>query len=119
MSDVVLTERDDAVAVVRLNRPEVRNALSAELLETLALTLEALDADPDVRCIVLAGGDEYFAAGADIRAMSERTFAEALTAGGQRVWERMAACRTPMVAAVSMASANVLAVLPSARRSVP
>ena len=66
------------VALLRLNRPEARNALSPEMMEEIAAELERLDADPEVRCIVIAGSDEVFAAGADIKAMSERSFAEAL-----------------------------------------
>ena len=101
MSDAVLAERDGAVAIARLNRPEARNALSAEVLEALIELVEGWDADPEVRCVVIAGGDEYFAAGADIKAMRERTFQEALTTPTARFWPRMAAVRTPLVAAVS------------------
>ena len=65
------------------------------------LELEALDPDPEVRCVVIAGSDEVFAAGADIKAMSERSFAEALYHPAAGFWKRLAAIRTPMVAAVS------------------
>jgi len=101
MSDVVLAERDGAVGIARLNRPEARNALSAELLADLIALVEAWDAEPDVRCIVIAGGDDYFAAGADIKAMRDRSFQEALAHPALSFWARMAACRTPLVAAVS------------------
>ena len=60
-----------------------------------------LDADPEVRCVVIAGNDEFFAAGADINAMRERTFAEALSHPVAALWERLAAVQTPMIAAVS------------------
>ena len=83
------------------NRPEARNALSPELMEELAGELERLDADPEVRCIVIAGSEEVFAAGADIRAMSERSFAEALHHPAAGFWQRLAAIKTPMIAAVS------------------
>jgi enoyl-CoA hydratase/carnithine racemase len=89
------------VAVLRLNRPEARNALSPEMMEEIATELERLDPDPDVRCIVIAGSDEVFAAGADIKAMSGRSFAEALTHPSSAFWRRLAAVRTPLVAAVS------------------
>jgi enoyl-CoA hydratase/carnithine racemase len=97
----VIAERDDAVGIARLNRPEARNALSAELMEELAALVEAWDADPEVRCVVIAGGDEYFAAGADIRALAERTFQEVLVTPSARFWSRLAGVRTPMIAAVS------------------
>jgi enoyl-CoA hydratase/carnithine racemase len=97
----VLAEKIEAVGLARLNRPEARNALSADLMEELAGVVEAWDADPEVRCIVIAGGDEYFAAGADIKAMVERRFQEALVAPTARFWPRLAAVRTPLIAAVS------------------
>jgi enoyl-CoA hydratase/carnithine racemase len=98
---VVLAERRDAVGVARLNRPEARNALSPELMEELAVLVEGWDEDPEVRCVVIAGSDEVFAAGADIAAMAERSFQEVLTNPAARFWPRLAAVRTPLVAAVS------------------
>jgi enoyl-CoA hydratase/carnithine racemase len=97
----VLAEKREAVGIARLNRPEARNALSAELMEELSGLVEAWDADPDVRCIVIAGSDAFFAAGADIKAMAERSFQEVLVTPSARFWPRLAACRTPLVAAVS------------------
>jgi enoyl-CoA hydratase/carnithine racemase len=101
MGELVETSVDGHVALLRLNRPEARNALSPEMMEEIASALERLDPDPDVRCVVIAGSDEVFAAGADIRAMSERSFAEALYHPAAAFWKRLAAVRTPMVAAVS------------------
>jgi enoyl-CoA hydratase/carnithine racemase len=95
------TTRDGAVTLVRLNRPEARNALSPELMDELVTLLEELDADPDVRCVVIAGSDEVFASGADIRALRERTFEEALRHPSAAFWRRLAAVKTPLVAAVS------------------
>ena len=89
------------VALLQLNRPEARNALSPEMMEEIASELERIDPDPEVRCVVIAGSEDVFAAGADIRAMSERTFAEALRHPAAAFWRRLAAIKTPMVAAVS------------------
>jgi enoyl-CoA hydratase/carnithine racemase len=97
----VLSERDGAVAIATLNRPDARNALSPELMEELAGFVEAWDADPEVRCIVIAGGEEVFAAGADIKAMAERSFQDVLVSPAARFWPRLAAVRTPLIAAVS------------------
>ena len=66
----VETSLDEHVALLRLNRPEARNALSPEVMEEIAGALERLDPDPEVRCIVIAGTEKVFAAGADIKAMS-------------------------------------------------
>ena len=101
MSDFVDTSVDDHVALLRLNRPEARNALSPEMMEEIASELERLDPDPGVRCIVIAGSEEVFAAGADIRAMAERTLPEALYHPAAGFWRRVAAIKTPLVAAVS------------------
>jgi enoyl-CoA hydratase/carnithine racemase len=102
MGEYVETMLDEYhVALLRLNRPEARNALSPEMMAEIAGELERLDPDPAVRCIVIAGSDEVFAAGADIRAMSERTFEEALRHPAASFWRRVAAIKTPLVAAVS------------------
>ncbi len=101
MSPLVEQSRDGHVAVCRLNRPEARNALSPELMEELAAAVEELDADTETRCIVIVGSDEVFAAGADIRALRERTFEEALRHPATAFWRRVAAAKTPLVAAVS------------------
>jgi enoyl-CoA hydratase/carnithine racemase len=101
MSDLVETSLDGHVALCRLNRPEARNALSPEVMEQLADRLESFDADPEVRCVVIAGSDEVFAAGADIKAIAERSFAEALHHPASGFWRRLAAIKTPLVAAVS------------------
>jgi enoyl-CoA hydratase/carnithine racemase len=100
-SGLVAAETRGAVGLAQLNRPEVRNALSPELMEELGALLERWDDDPDVACIVIAGGDEWFAAGADIKAMATRSFQEALVSPSARFWPRLARVRTPLVAAVS------------------
>ena len=101
MSVPVESSRDGHVALLRLNRPEARNALSPEMMEQLAGELERFDPDPEVRCVVIAGSDGVFAAGADIKAMSERSFEEALRHPAASFWRRLAAIKTPTVAAVS------------------
>jgi enoyl-CoA hydratase/carnithine racemase len=101
MGELVETSVDGQVALLRLNRPEARNALSPELMAELAGELERLDPDPEVRCIVIAGSEKVFAAGADIKAMSERSFAEALYHPAAGFWKRVAMVRTPLIAAVS------------------
>jgi enoyl-CoA hydratase/carnithine racemase len=101
LGELVETSIEDAVALLRLNRPEARNALSPEMMEELASELERLDSDPAIRCVVIAGSEEVFAAGADIRVMSERSLSEALYHPAASFWKRLAAVKTPMIAAVS------------------
>jgi len=101
VSSVIDTSVTDHVALCKLNRPEARNALSPEVMDALAVEVEAFDANPEVRCIVIAGSDEVFAAGADIGALAEREFHEAVFHPTASFWRRLSDCRTPMVAAVS------------------
>ena len=89
------------MALCRLNRPEARNALSPELMDELATAVEAFDSDPEIRCVVIAGSDQAFASGADIAALRERSFEESLRHPAAAFWRRLAACKTPLVAAVS------------------
>ena len=98
---VLLIERDEPIAVVRLNRPEVLNALSDELMDELAEALAELDGDEAIRCVVLAGDDRAFAAGADISEFARSTPIDLYH--GQRVdrWQTIRSLRTPLVAAVS------------------
>jgi enoyl-CoA hydratase/carnithine racemase len=98
---LVETSIEGNVALVRLDRPEARNALSPEVMERLTAELKRLDADPQARCIVIAGSDEVFAAGADIGALAEREFHEAVFHPSGAFWKRVAECRTPLLAAVS------------------
>jgi enoyl-CoA hydratase len=97
----VLVEREEPVAVVRLNRPEQRNALSNQLMSELVGALENLDADEAIRCIVLTGDDKAFAAGADIKELSAATHLELYFGGRIDKWDAIRKIRTPIVAAVS------------------
>ena len=94
MEEIVLTERPhEHVALVRLNRPKVLNALSNELVDKLATALEALEADGVTRAVVLTGDQRAFAAGADIAEFA---------AEGPRleVWDRLWSVGLPLIAAV-------------------
>ena len=70
MSELVLTEREGPIALVTMNRLDRLNALNDELIGLVVDALEKADRDEDVRCIVLAGGEKAFAAGADIGQMA-------------------------------------------------
>ena len=101
MTALVREERHGAVGVLRLNRPDARNALSPEMMDELGGALERLDHSDEIRAIVIAGSDEVFAAGADIRALRDRSFGEALFHPTSAFWKRVTGCRTPLIAAVS------------------
>jgi enoyl-CoA hydratase/carnithine racemase len=100
MSEVIL-EKDGPVAVIRLNRPEARNALNMAVRQALADHFAALGSDDATRCIVLTGSEKVFAAGADIRDMVERTSVEIFTRRSERLWQPIASCPKPVIAAVN------------------
>ncbi|HEV3408365.1 MAG TPA: enoyl-CoA hydratase-related protein [Gaiellaceae bacterium] len=98
---LVVVEREEPIAVVRLNRPDQLNALSEELMGDLVARLEELDRDAGVRCIVLAGSERAFAAGADIGEMAEAGAIEMFYARRVERWDAIRKLWTPLVAAVS------------------
>ncbi len=98
----LIVEDHEAVRLVRLNRPEALNALNGALMDELTAVLDAGEADPAVRVFVLTGSDRAFAAGADIKEMAPKSYAEVFTEDFiTRNWERVARCRKPVIAAVA------------------
>lgn len=100
--EFVLSEKRGRVGLVTLNRPKALNALCAQLVNELAQTIDALEADPEVGCLVLTGSEKAFAAGADIKEMQSKSYMDAYMEDFITVdWERVAACRKPTIAAVA------------------
>ena len=100
--ETLIVETRDGVTLVRLNRPEALNALNSQLLGELSAALDAAEADEDVRCVVLTGSERAFAAGADIKEMSSKTYAEMFKqdffgASARRIEQ----FRKPIIAAVA------------------
>ncbi|MEK8026556.1 crotonase/enoyl-CoA hydratase family protein [Pseudaquabacterium rugosum] len=128
----LLVERHGPVALLTLNRPETRNALSGEdLFSAFETVLAALDADTDVRAAVLTGAGSAFCAGGNIAEMRDRTgmfsgtpdeIAARYRAGIQRIPRAFARCRVPMVAAINgpaIGAGNDLACLCDIRIASP
>lgn len=97
----VVIERQGRVVLVRLNCPQVKNALNSALMTELVSRLEALDQDPQVGCFVITGGAQYFAAGADIKEMSGKSYQDMLNEDYFVGWEAFTRLRTPTIAAVN------------------
>jgi enoyl-CoA hydratase len=97
----LLIEMHGPVALIRLNRPEALNAINAELVDELNAALAAIDADDAIGAVVLTGSEKAFAAGADIKQMRYKTYAEAQKSDFMRPWQQLAQTRKPVIAAVA------------------
>ena len=97
----VIVETRGKVGLIRLNRPQALNALNRALMTDLTHALNAFEADANIGCIVITGSDKAFAAGADIKEMAEKTFAEAYLGDFAANWDRAATVRKPVIAAVA------------------
>jgi len=102
MSSVIIVETRGKVGLLRINRPEVHNALNDEVMESLGRALDAFEADENIGCVVLTGSAKAFAAGADIAAMRAMSYMDAYQGNFiTRNWERLKTFRKPVIAAVS------------------
>lgn len=99
--NTLIVETHGAVGLVTLNRPQALNALNSELLGELGRAVAAFDADPAIGCIVVTGSERAFAAGADIKEMSEKSFGEMYASDFFGDADHIARCRKPVIAAVS------------------
>src|SRR6202165_4267227 len=97
----LLVDRDERIGIVTLNRPKELNALNFQLVSELANALEELDRDEEIRCRVITGaGEKAFAAGADVKEMSDKSPIEMMLGGFQN-WEGIRRIHKPLIAAVS------------------
>lgn len=99
--EYILVDREVPVGLVTLNRPQQLNALSYGLVKELALALEALDQDAEIRAIVLTGGEKVFAAGADIKEMADAGPFDERLQGRLAFRDRINKISKPVIAAVS------------------
>jgi enoyl-CoA hydratase len=98
----LIVETNDGVTLIRLNRPEALNALNATLMDELTAAVAAAEADDAVRCLVITGSERAFAAGADIKEMAAKSYAEVFKEDFiTRNWESVTRCRKPVIAAVA------------------
>jgi len=100
--ETLLTEKQGAVGIIRLNRPDALNALNNQLIADLGKALDIFEADEAVGAIVLTGNERAFAAGADIKEMQDKSYMDCyledfITNG----WEHISTIRKPIIAAVS------------------
>jgi enoyl-CoA hydratase len=99
---LIVTVEEGGVGLITLHRPEALNALNRQLMDELTTALRAFEADDAIGCIVITGHGKAFAAGADIKEMAPKGFADVygedfITAN----WEELTRCRKPTIAAVN------------------
>ncbi|HEP8184359.1 enoyl-CoA hydratase [Stutzerimonas chloritidismutans] len=92
---------EDGVAIVRIDRPDAKNALNAIVRQQLAEHFRALSTNADVRAIVLTGGESCFVAGADIREFAQASPIEMYRRHTEYLWEAISRCPKPVIAAVN------------------
>ncbi len=100
--ETILTTQEGRVALITLNRPKALNALNDQLMDELGAALLGFDADENISCIVIAGSEKAFAAGADISMMAKYNFTDVYKSDYiTKNWETIRRVRKPVIAAVS------------------
>ncbi len=99
--ETILTETRGKVGLITLNRPKALNALNSQVLEELVGAVATFEADPDIGCLVVAGSEKAFAAGADIKEMQAKSYVEAYLQDFFVGWEEFTRSRKPVIAAVA------------------
>jgi enoyl-CoA hydratase len=97
----IVVETQGRVGIIRLNRPQALNALNRALIAEMTSAIDAYEADDNIGCMLITGGDKAFAAGADIKEMADKPFTEAYLGNFAADWDRAAHARKPIVAAVA------------------
>ncbi|MGF0314023.1 enoyl-CoA hydratase [Rhodococcus sp. IEGM1428] len=99
--ETILLERRGRVGIITLNRPKALNALNSQLMREVVSVVEELDADSGIGAILITGSERAFAAGADIKEMQPKSYMDVYLDDFFATWDRLAAARTPLIAAVS------------------
>ncbi|MBY4040592.1 enoyl-CoA hydratase [Rhodococcus fascians] len=99
--ETILLERRGRVGIITLNRPRALNALNSQLMREVVSVVEELDADSEIGAILITGSERAFAAGADIKEMQPKSYMDVYLDDFFAAWDRLAAARTPLIAAVS------------------
>ncbi|QEW04421.1 enoyl-CoA hydratase-related protein [Microbacterium lushaniae] len=99
--DTILVEQRGRVGWITLNRPDALNALNTRAMHEIVVAAEGFDRDPGVGAIVVTGSERAFAAGADIKEMADKSSVDMVLDDHFGAWNRFAAVRTPVIAAVS------------------
>jgi enoyl-CoA hydratase len=99
--ETILVDRDERVGTITLNRPKALNALNSQVMGEVTTAAAEFDSDREIGAIIITGNDKAFAAGADIKEMSELSFGDVFGQDFFAPWAKFAATRTPTIAAVA------------------
>ena len=99
--ETILVSRSERVGTITLNRPEALNALNSQVMAEVTAAAAEFDADAGIGAIIITGSAKAFAAGADIKEMAALSFSDVFGADFFAAWGRLAAVRTPLIAAVA------------------
>jgi enoyl-CoA hydratase len=97
----IIVDAHGRVGLVTLNRPKALNALNSKLIEEVNTALAVFELEPDIGCVVIAGSDKAFAAGADVKEMADKTYVDAYMGKFLVGWTGLAEARKPVIAAVA------------------
>ncbi|MGH6854535.1 MAG: enoyl-CoA hydratase-related protein [Aestuariivirga sp.] len=99
--ETLLVENHGTVLLIQLNRPQALNAINGTLTRELLLVLNEFGADANLRCAVITGSEKAFAAGADVKDMTDKTFANMLAENYFAEFDQISRIRKPIIAAVA------------------
>ncbi|QBJ97932.1 enoyl-CoA hydratase [Rhodococcus sp. ABRD24] len=99
--ETILVSRTGRVGMITLNRPKALNALNAQLMSEVVAAVEDFERDRSIGSILITGSDRAFAAGADIKEMQSKSFMDMYLDDWFSAWDRLAAARKPIIAAVA------------------
>lgn len=99
--ETITVEKKDRIAVVTLNRPDALNALNTQMMQDVVHAFDDIDRDPQIVVSILTGAGRAFAAGADIKEMKDQSFSDMYLNDYFAGWDKFAACRKPVIAAVN------------------
>jgi enoyl-CoA hydratase len=97
----IIVETRGKIGIIRLNRPQALNALNAALMAELTQAVAAFEADAGIACMIVAGSEKAFAAGADIKEMADKSYMDAFMGDFAANWDALSRARKPIVAAVA------------------
>ena len=97
----IIVSKDENIGIIQLNRPQALNALNTQITSEIGDAVQKFEADNEIGAIIITGNDKAFAAGADIKEIKDKTFAQVFNENFiTQTWETISQARKPTIAAV-------------------